>query len=84
MPSSVTITPRKVFLEDLELSTSHAPATSDQEVGGVGTVPLTPISAVLYSAFGAYSNDTTAAAGGVILGQIYYNTTYGALFARRV
>jgi hypothetical protein len=83
MPSSVTITPRKIFLEDLELSTSTAPSTSNQYVGGLGTVPLTPISAVLYSAFGAYSNDTTAAAGGIALGQIYYNTTSNALFARR-
>ena len=83
MPASVTITPRKIFLEDLQLTTSQAPATSNQTVGGVGTVPLTPISAVLYSSFGAYSNDTTAAAGGIQLGQIYYNTTYSALFARR-
>jgi hypothetical protein len=83
MPSSVTITPRKLFQEDLNLTTDYTPTPSSQYVGGIGTLPLTPINAVLYSSFGAYTNDTTAAAGGIALGQIYYNTTSHALFARR-
>ena len=83
MPSSVTLTPRKIFKEDLNLSTDHSPATVDQTVGGVGVVPLTPINAAMYSDFGAYANDALAAAGGIALGQIYYNTTSSALFARR-
>jgi hypothetical protein len=82
MPSILTITPRKTYLEDLALSTSNAPATVNEEVMGVGTVPLTPISAVLYSAFGSYANDAAAAAGGVHVGGLYYSSTYSALHVR--
>lgn len=78
MPASITITPRKIFLEDLELSTENSPSTSNQEVGGVGTVPLTPISAVLYSAFPAYANQTAANAA-LAAGRIYYDTGLGTL-----
>jgi hypothetical protein len=78
MPASLTITPRKIFLEDLEVSTSPSPSTSDQEVGGVGTVPLTPISAVLYSAFPSYSNQTAANAA-LAAGRIYYDESLGTL-----
>lgn len=82
MPASLTLTPRKIFLEDLNVTTSQAPTPSNQYVAGVGTVPLTPIAAVLYSAFGAYTNDSTASSGGIALGQVYYNTTISALKAR--
>ena len=82
MPSIVTISPRPIYLEDLAVSTSNAPATVSEEVMGVGTVPLTPISAVLYSAFTSYANDAAAAAGGVLVGQLYYNSTHSALHVR--
>lgn len=82
MPSIVTISPRSIYIEDLALSTSNAPATVNEEVMGVGTVPLTPISAVLYSAFSSYANDVAAAAGGVLVGQIYWNSTNSALHVR--
>ena len=78
MPSSVTITPRKIFLEDLQVVTDHAPTPSAQVVAGVGTVSLTPISAVLYSAFPAYAN-LAAANGALPAGRIYYDTSLGTL-----
>lgn len=75
MPSIVTIIPRKIFLEDLHISTSNAPATVDQEVAGVGTVPLTPISVMLYSDLHPYADDSAAAAGGIGVGYMYWNST---------
>jgi len=82
MSAIYKITPRKIFLEDLSVSTHHDPGTSDQYVKGVGTVPLTPISMVLYSAFGSYANDAAAAADGLGLGALYYNSTDSKLHAR--
>lgn len=78
MPASVTITPRKIFKEDLNLTTDYTPTTSDQTVGGVGTVPLTPINAVLYSAFPSYAN-ITAANAALAAGRIYYDVSLGTL-----
>lgn len=78
----VTVTPRQIHLEDLSVTTSPTPTPSSQYVGGVGTTNLTPISVVLYSAFIQASDDTAAAAAGVNLGFIYYNTTSSALKAR--
>ena len=82
MSSIYRIIPRKIFLEDLEVSTHQNPGTSNQYVKGVGTVPLTPISVVLYSAFSPYANDAAAAADGIGLGALYYNTTDSQLHAR--
>jgi len=78
MPSSVTITPRKIFLEDLQVSTAYSPTLSAQTVGGVGTVSLTPINAVLFSSFPSYASRAaaTAALGG---GRIYFDSTLGTL-----
>lgn len=84
MPSSVTITPRKLFKEDLQLTTSPNAAASNQTVLGLGTVALNPIDAVLYSSFTQASSDTTAAAGGVDAGEVYYNTTRNRLKASAV
>ena len=83
MASILKVTPRPIYKEDLALSTDHSPATVNETVMGVGVVALTPISAVLYSAFGAYANDAAAASAGVNLGEIYYNSTFGKLYARR-
>lgn len=78
MPASVTITPRKTFLEDLNLTTDYAPTQSDQFVGGLGVVPLTPISLVLYSAFPSYADLSTANAA-LVAGRIYFDVSLGTL-----
>ena len=75
MPSIVTISPRPIYLEDLAVSTSNAPATVNEEVMGVGTVPLTPISVMLYSDLDPYASDAAAAAGGIGGGYHYFNTS---------
>ncbi len=82
MPSSVTITPRKLFKEDLQLTTNPNAATSNQTVLGLGTVALSQIDAVLYSAFTQAASDVAAATAGVGVGEIYYNTASGKLKAR--
>ena len=82
MPSSVTITPRKLFKEDLQLTTNPNAAASNQTVLGLGTVALNPVDAVLYSSFTQASNDTNAGTGGVDAGEVYYNTTRNRLKAK--
>ena len=82
MPSSVNVTPRKICLEDIQVSASPSPGTVSMYVMGAGTVPLTPVSMVLYSAFSSYANDAAAAVGGVAVGGLYYSTTYSALHTR--
>lgn len=80
MPSSVTITPRKLFKEDLQLTTNPSAPTSNQTVLGLGTVALNSIDAVLYSAFPQAANDKIAHdTYGVDKGYIYYNTTTSKL-----
>lgn len=79
MPSSVTITPRKLFKEDLQLTTNPSAATSNQTVLGLGTVALNPIDAVLYSAFVQAVDDQAAHNAGVDKGYLYYNTTTSKL-----
>ena len=78
MPASVTITPRKIFQEDLELSTDYTPTPSNETVGGVGVVPLTPINAVLFSAFPSYA-DQTAANAALPAGRIYFDESLSTL-----
>lgn len=80
MPSAVTVTPRKLFKEDLQLTTSPSAPTSNQTVLGLGTVALNPIDAVLYSAFPSAASDQIAHdTYGVGKGYLYYNTTTGKL-----
>jgi len=78
MPASLTITPRQVFQEDLSLTTDYAPTPVDVEVGGLGEVPLTPINAVLYSAFPSYANQA-AANTALAAGRIYFDVSLGTL-----
>lgn len=80
--SVLTVTPRKIFLQDLEVTTDPNAEPIEVYVGGVGDTPLDPIAMVLYSAFGQYADDATATSHGIVLGQIYYNTTISALKAR--
>jgi len=75
MPAAITITPRLIFKEDLSLSTSQAPATVNVEVGGVGVVPLTPLTPILIDSLGSYADDSAAASGGVGVGYQYFNST---------
>lgn len=78
----LTVTPRPIYLEDLAVSTSQAPATVSEYVGGVGDTNLTPIAVVLYSAFSSYANDAAAAAGGVPVGGLYFSSAYNTLHTR--
>ena len=82
MPSTMVLTPRLIYAQDVALTTNPNAPDVSQEVLGVGVVPLSPIDAVLYSAFTQAANDAAAAAAGVALGFIYYNTTFSALKAR--
>ena len=75
MSSIVTISARPIYLEDLAVSTDNSPTPVNEEVMGVGTVPLTPISVILYSDLHSYANDAAAAAGGIGVGYWYFNST---------
>lgn len=74
MPASVTITPRKIFLEDVQTTTAYTPTGSAQTVGGVGTVTLTPINMVQFSTFPSYAS-RAAATTALGAGALYYDTT---------
>ncbi len=82
MPTSLTLTPRKIYKEDLALSTSPSATPISEYVLGVGNTPLNPVDAVLYSSFGQYSSDAAAAAGGVGVGYLYYNTSTSKIKVR--
>ena len=78
MPASLTITPRLAFKEDLSLTTDYTPTAEEVEVGGLGLIELTPINAVLYSAFPSYAN-VTAANTALAAGRIYFDVSLGTL-----
>lgn len=82
MPSTMVLTPRKLFIEDCQLTTDPNAPQVASEVLGVGVVNLTQIDAVRYSAFTQAANDSAAASAGVGLGFIYYNTASSALKVR--
>ena len=84
MPSDVTITARKIHLEDLEVTTNPAGATSSVNVLGAATNPvtLTQLALVLLTQFEQAANDVGAAAAGVALGDVYYCTANSKLKAR--
>lgn len=82
MPDSLVITPRPIYKEDIQFTTDpNAPQVTEQ-VLGVGSVPLSPVDAVLFSWFGQYASDAAAASGGVGIGTVYYNTAIHSLKAR--
>ncbi len=74
--------PRTIVKEDLHLATVPNPTQVTKTIMGAGDLLVTPIDAVLYSAFGSYANDGAAAAGGVLVGQLYWNTTNNKLHTR--
>ncbi len=85
MPDIVTITPRKIYLEDVATTTTASGETASVNVAGEASNPQTlhKLALVLLTQFTAAANDAAAAADGVALGQVYYNTTASALYARR-
>lgn len=82
MPDSITLTPRKIFLEDLSTTTNASGATASVTVLGTGAVTLNKLALVLLTQFTQAASDAAAAGAGVNLGQIYYNTTDSKLHAR--
>lgn len=84
MPVSVSVTPRKIYIEDLDLSTAATAQTTTVNVLGAGTNPqtVTKVDMVRLTQFISAANDTAAAAAGVSVGAIYYNTTISNLAAR--
>jgi hypothetical protein len=84
MPSSNTITPRKLYVEDLDLTTNASGATASTNVLGAPSNPVTvnKIDMVRLTQFTQAANDAAAAAAGVNLGEVYYNTTNSKLHAR--
>lgn len=81
MPAA-TITPRLIALEDLNTTTLPAGEAYSAEVLGAGTTTLHKLALVLLTQFGQYASDSAAAAGGVALGEIYYQTGANKLHAR--
>ena len=65
MPSSVTVSFRKMANEDV--LTSSTPAQVTQTVMGVGAVSVTP--------FVLAAGDAAAAAAGVLVGQLYMDSS---------
>lgn len=84
MPSSITLTPRKIYVEDLELTTNAAGATAAVNVLGAAGNPqtLNKVDMVRLTQFTSAANDVAAAAAGVNVGQVYYNSTESALHTR--
>lgn len=77
-----TITPRKIYIEDLNLSTSPTAATTTETIMGSGTQTVTKVDMVRFTQFVQAANDTAAAAASVPVGGIYYNTSTSALHTR--
>lgn len=85
MADVLTGTPRKLYIEDLDLTTAPSGATASVTVLGEASNPqtLNKIDMVRLSQFTQAANDAAAAALGVALGECYYNTTASKLYARR-
>lgn len=80
MPVS-TITPRLICKEDLNRTTTRGETTT-AEVLGAGLVTLNKVDLWFLSDYTAAANDAAAAAAGVEVFEIYYNTTRNKLKAR--
>ena len=85
MATDITLTPRKIYLEDLATTTTQAGETEAVTVLGAAVNPVTlnKLALVLLTQFTAAANDVAAAAAGVALGEVYYNTTASKLYSRR-
>lgn len=84
MPESLSMTPRKICIEDLELTTTATGATVSANVLGALGNPqtLNKIDMVRLTQFTVAANDVAAAAAGISTGQIYYNSTESGLHTR--
>jgi hypothetical protein len=84
MADVITVTPRKLYLEDLAVTALQAGETASVNVAGAVGNPqtLNKIAVVLYTAYSPYANDAAAAAGGVPVGGHYYNTTTSFMHTR--
>jgi hypothetical protein len=85
MPDVVTITPRKIYLEDLATTSNASGETASVTVAGEASNPqtLNKIALLLLTDLTQAANDAAAAAAGVAVGQVYYNTTNSAPHARQ-
>jgi hypothetical protein len=84
MPSNVTLGPRKIYIEDLELTTTAAGETDSVNVLGASGNPqtLNKVDMVRLTQFTVAANDVAAASAGVAVGTIYYSSTVGGLVTR--
>lgn len=76
------ITPRKIYIQDLALTTDPDGETETVPVMGLGNTEVNKIDMLRFSQFGQYADDGAAAGGGVEVGQLYYNTTNSKLHVR--
>lgn len=81
MPGSVTINPRKIYVEDIDFTTTRGETTS-ATILGAGSQTVTKVDVYRLSDLTAAANDAAAASAGVIIGQHYYNTTYNKPWTR--
>lgn len=77
MPTdAVTITPRKLYVEDHDLSTTKG-ATTTAYVAGLGTTTVTYCDFIRLANLTSAASDGAAATAGVAVGYLYYNTATG-------
>lgn len=76
-----SITFRKLGIEDIEVTDTPGD-TFQATVWGAGTQTLTKVPLTLLTQLTAAADDSAAATAGVSVGQIYFNTTHSALWAR--
>ena len=84
MPSNVTLGPRKIHIEDLELTTTAAGETNSVDVLGASGNPqtLNKVDMVRLTQFTVAANDVAAGVAGVAVGTIYYSSTISGLVTR--
>lgn len=80
----VRLTPRKIYKDDLRLATTPNPATVNELVMGAGRQDLTPCDFLVLSNLTQATGDAGAAAAGVPVGALYWNTTTSRVHAREV
>ena len=84
MADVITLTPRKIQKEDINLTTTTG-STRSATVLGAGSVTVTDLDAILIGDLTLAANDTAAATAGVNLGCLYRTgTTLATVRARLV
>ena len=84
MAESLSITPRKLCIEDLDLTTTATGETVSANVLGALGNPqtLNKIDMVRLTQFTVAANDVAAAGAGIAVGEIYYSSTLTGLATR--